>query len=179
MPPTSRKSNVRRALWGFASAGGYGSNEDDTDQDKDPRYPYIDAGDGNWEYVPSYGDMKHLNEFFTTKGIEYWKMASNNRLLSKINQGARTYLLAEPGRQYVAYVANSGSFAILLPEGTYYQYLFDPTSGETKSLGTIAGGELRTFTMPTAPRADADKSNDWVLHLSTFEEAKNETKGKK
>ncbi len=154
--PSPTQTQLRNAIWGIATAGGYGSEGD-----------WTTGGSGNtswkpnltgeWLAQPQYDDIKHLVDFFTTKGIEYWKMASHNEL----KNGSRTYMLAEPGRQYVAYAAVGGTFSLNLAAGTYYAYWYDPQTGKTTSFGTVTGGTTRQFTAPGP--------NDWVLHLSSFE----------
>jgi hypothetical protein len=86
-------------------------------------------------------------------------MASHNEL---IDSGSRIYLLAEPGRQYVAYAATGGSFSIALAAGNYHVCLYNPRTGEEVPWGTgtvtvgTAGSE--SLTMP-------DTDNDWVVRL--------------
>ena len=108
--PTMNQKMARQAIWATAVAGGYGSVGDDRLFNGVP--PEVS---GDWHDAPEYTDIKLLINFFTTNGIEYWKMASNNGLLSNLSTGARTYLLAEPGRQYVVYAANGGSFSMRPP----------------------------------------------------------------
>ncbi len=151
----SRTAN-RQSMWGIASAGGYSSTADFREN---PNGMGIPESTGDWTYRPEYDDIKRMVDFFTTKGIEYWKMASHNELMTS---GTRTYALAEPGRQYVAYAAVGGTFSLNLAAGTYYAYRYDPRTGTTTDLGTVSGG-TQSFTMP-------DASNDYVLHLSTFQE---------
>ncbi len=152
----STRVGNRNAIWGIAVAGGYSSTADFREN---PNGMGIPESTGDWTYQPEYDDIKNMVDFFTTKGIEYWKMTSQNSLVS----GTRTYLLAEPGRQYVAYTAVGGTFSLNLAAGTYYAYRYDPRTGETTELPTVTGGGVHSFTMPD--------SNDWVLHLSTFQEA--------
>jgi hypothetical protein len=146
---------VRNAIWGIAAAGGYGST---ADMREHPNGMGIPESTGDWQYQPEYDDIKHLVDFFTTKGIEYWKMTGHNELKTA---GTRTYVLAEPGRQYVAYAATGGTLSLNLASGTYYAYQYDPRTGQTTTLATVTGGTTRSFSMP-------DSGNDWVLHLSTF-----------
>ncbi len=154
---TMTQLQSRQAIWGIATAGGYGSSGD---------WRTLGTGSaqwkpnltGEWYDAPEYDDIKHVVDFFTTKGIEYWKMASHNELTSD----TRTYVLAEPGKQYVAYAAVGGDFSIDLAAGSYYAYRYDPQTGATTDLGTITGGGTQSFSMPD--------TNDWVLHLSTFQE---------
>ncbi len=141
----------RNAMWGVAVAGGYGSTADFYEN---PTGTGIPESTGDWADGPQYTDIKNMVDFFTTTGLEYWKMASHNELTS----GARTYVLAEPGRQYVAYAAVGGSFSLNLAPGTYSVSQYNPRTGQTTVLANVSGG-TRPFTMP-------DSSNDWVLRLT-------------
>ncbi len=143
---------VRNAIWGIVTAGGYGSTADMRPHSNGMGIP---ESTGDWQHQPEYDDIKHLVDFFTTSGIEYWKMASHNALIS---DGSRTYLLAEPGRQYVVYSAVGGAFSLALAPGTYYASCIDPRTGETLRLPTVSGGAIRSFAMP-------DATDDWVMYL--------------
>ncbi len=101
----------RWGMWSIAAAGGYSSTADFREH---PNGMGIPESTGDWADQPEYGDIKHMVDFFTTKGIEYWKMASHNELKAA---GTRTYVLAEPGRQYVAYAAVGGTFSLNLAPG--------------------------------------------------------------
>ncbi len=148
----------RNAIWGVVTAGGFGSSGDGR-VFTDGSNQWIAFNTGDWANAPQYDDIKHMVDFFTTKGIQYWKMTSHNELKTS---GTRTYVLAEPGRQYVAYLATGGTFALSLPAGEYYAYRYNPRTGETSPLPSVAGGGAASFTMPD--------SNDWVVHLSTSQE---------
>jgi hypothetical protein len=148
------RTRLRNCIWGIATAGGYGSAGD---------FRITPDGMGNVEITgdwyddpEEYGDLKRMIDFFTTKGIEYWKMSSRNELVSS---GERSYVLAEPGRQYVIYAATGGTIAVSLAPGSYRARRHNPRTGEESDLGAIAGGTSRSFTMPDA--------NDWVLWLSS------------
>ncbi len=155
---TVTSAMTRNAAWGIATAGGYGSAAD-WRQFTDGSTKYRPSATCDWVDTPQYDDIQHLVDFFTTKGIEYWKMSSQNSL----TPNSRTYVLAETGRQYVAYAATGGTFTMDLAAGTYYAYEYNPRTGETTPLADVTGGGTRTFSMP-------DSTNDWVLHLSTFQE---------
>ncbi len=146
----------RRILWGIYAAGGYGSAGD--------KYDYPDAGrpykTGHWKDPAEYRDIQHLVEFFTTKGVEYWKMSSHNKLATA---GERVYVLAEPRRQYVVYAAIGGKFSLDLAPGSYQTRRFDPRTGEDAALGAVEGGGVRSFTLPD--------QQDWVLYLRADDQA--------
>ena len=149
--PTFTRERHRNVIWGIALAGGYGSAGDKYTYD-DGR-PYFSA---NWHRDPlEYRDIKHLVDFFTADGFEYWKMYPQNEI---ITSGERVYALAEAGRTYLFYAAAGGEFTAGIESGEYTSMLFDPRSGESKDLGTQEGGSIN-FTMPDA--------QDWVLYLKS------------
>ena len=137
------RTRLREAIWGIATAGGYGSAGD---------FRVTPDGMGNveitgdWYDAPEeYGDLKRLIDFFTTKGIQYWIMSARNDLLAT---GTRTYVLAETGHQYVIYSAIGGSVSLNLAEGSYSAWRYDPTDGTETSLGAVTGGSVQTFSLP-------------------------------
>ena len=145
------RTNQRHIIWGIATAGGYGSAGDATALAKND-FPWLTS---DWEDEPEYGDIRRMVDFFTTKGIQYWKMASSNGLTSN----TRVYVLSQPRREYVAYSALGGKFTLNLPppsSGKYQVTWYNPATGAYTSVASIAGGR-RTFT-PTF-RGDA------VIHL--------------
>ena len=154
------RADNRNIIWGIASAGGYGTAGDMRLFSKG--YTFVS---GQWVEpdcdLVEYSDIQRMIDFFTTQGIEYWKMSSQNGLTST----ARTYVLAEMGRQYVIYSATGGTFSVNLAAGTYNAWRFDPAAdgeGET-NLGTIAwGGGVRSFTLSSA--------HDWVVYLTPVPE---------
>jgi len=146
------REKLRGAIWGIATAGGYGSAGD---------FRITANGMGNVEITgdwldatEEYGDLKRMIGFFTTKGFEYWKMSSQNGLVAA---GTRIYILAETGREYIIYVALGGEFSVGLAPGSYKARLFDPTDGTDTSLGTVGSGIVK-FAVPT--------SHDYVVYLS-------------
>ncbi len=157
-PVPMDRTKLRGTIWGIATAGGYGAAGDIRIFGSDETR-WTPCRTGEWADAPDeYSDIKRMVDFFTTKGVEYWTMTSHNELKTS---GTRTYVLAEPGRQYVVYAAVGGTFTINLPDGDYYAYRYNPRTGETSPLPNVAGGS-RTFALPDA--------NDWVIHLSTFQE---------
>jgi len=110
---TMTRTMLRGAIWGIAVAGGYGSSGDMRLHPNGKGNPEIT---GDWLDAPEdYGDIRRLVDFFTNKGIEYWKMSGQNGL---VTSGMRTYVLAETGRQYVIYVAVGGAFSVNLAAGS-------------------------------------------------------------
>lgn len=147
-PPLSREKH-RNIIWGIYTAGGYAAAGDRTTY-ADGR-PYMSA---NWHDTAEYGDIARLVGFFTTKGIEYWKMSSQNHLCAS---GVRVYVLAEPGKQYVAYAAAGGWFSLELEDGEYIARRYDPRTGEELDLGKVSGGASVRFDTPI--------NADWVIYL--------------
>lgn len=137
----------RQTLWAIYMAGASASTGDKGEYD-DGR-PYHST---NWHDRPEYGDVKRLVDFFTTKGIAYWRMSPHNEL----STGERDYVLAEPGRQYAVYAAAGGSFRIKLAPGRYTVHRFNPRDGEDTALREVSGGWQR-FAMPD--------SRDWAVYL--------------
>ncbi len=146
--PRYTREKHRQTMWGIAAAGGYGSAGD--------KNPYPDGApyfSANWYDVPEYEDITRLVNFFTTKGVEHWKMGGQNAL---VRSGARVYVLAEPGRQYVLYAAAGGAVSLELADGTYVARRYDPRTGEDTALPDVSGG-IRSFTLPN--------TSDWVVYL--------------
>lgn len=143
------QADLRGAIWGIAVAGGYGSSGDL--RLFDGVAPEIS---GEWHDAPEYGDVERMVRFFTTTGIEYWKMSSQNSL---VTAGSEVYVLAETGRQYVIYAGRGGKFSIDIAPGTYAARRYNPRTGADTPLTSVTGGGLRAFAMPD--------SNDWVVYL--------------
>jgi len=139
----------RRAIWGIAAAGGYGAAGDV--RRTSTGNPEIS---GDWLDAPEYDDIKRLVDFFTTKGLSYWKMSSQNSLKTS---GTRVYVLAETGRQYLIYAAIGGTFSVHIAPGTYIARRYNPRTGEDTPLKELSGGGSRSFATPDA--------NDWVVYL--------------
>jgi len=148
-PINLTQTQHRWTIWGIATAGGYIAVGDN--RRAPTGTPEIS---GDWLDAPEYDDIQRLMRFFTTKGIEYWRMSSQNALTTS---GTRVYVLAETGRQYLIYSAVGGTFAMNLAKGTYMARRYNPRTGEDAMLGELNGGGPHSFTMP-----DAD---DWVVYL--------------
>ena len=140
----------RNALWSIYLAGGYATIGDKV-QYPDGR-PYHSA---IWHPRPEYADVKHLNDFFSKKGLEYWKMEPANALVSA---GERTYALATgDGRVGIIYGAAGGTAQMLLPYGTYTARLFDPRTGADTALPEWTGGQPFALSFPD--------NRDWVVYF--------------
>jgi Domain of unknown function (DUF5060)/Protein of unknown function (DUF4038)/Putative collagen-binding domain of a collagenase len=140
----------RQAIWGIATAGGFGS-VGSVRPVRNGNVPMLSA---DWKPEPEYEDLKRLIGFFTSREIPYWTMSSQNGL---ITSGDRVYVLAAPGSEYVIYSATGGTFAIELAPGTYTATRFDPRTGTDTALGAVPGGGSRALSVP--------EGADWVVHL--------------
>ena len=138
---------VRKKAWKIATAGGYFAagyrnlavNENFTVKEVDNFRPQ---------------QLEILYYFFTTK-TEYWKMAPHLELVASHN-----VLLAQPGKEYVAYFPRGGTNRVDLNTGTYTVEWLRAETGQYYTLPsvTVAGGG-REFVPPNNHTAD------WVLHL--------------
>jgi hypothetical protein len=151
--PTLTREKHRQIMWGIYAAGGYASAGD--------KYSYSTGRpyfSGHWHHPKEYEDIKRLVDFFTTKGIEYWKMSSQNSL---ITAGNRVYVLSRTGKQYVFYAAVGGKFSANIAPGKYTAYRYNPRTGKDIALANVTGGGTRSFTVPN--------SDDWVVYLNLKE----------
>ncbi len=148
----------RRASWGIAVAGGFGSTGDATE--KDENGATVLAKDqpvfsGAWKDQPAYGDIQRMVTFFNTKVTNWWKMSRDN---SVVTAGNRVYAFSQPGVRYVVYAAVGGTVKLNLPAGNYAVYQYNPRSGQETLLYTNVMGGVRSFTLPD--------TNDWVLRFN-------------
>lgn len=147
--PRLTRDKHRQIMWGIAAASGYASAGDKNS------YPdgssYFSA---NWHEAPEYEDIKRLIDFWTTKGIEYWKMSPQNAL---VKSGTRIYVTAEPGRQYVVYLAVGGHCSLDVAPGTYNARRYNPRTGEDVALAEVEGGTY-SLRLPD--------NHDWVVYLT-------------
>ncbi len=149
LPITSSQTIHRNAIWGIATAGGYGSAGDA--RSFGGSLPVYSA---DWYGSPFYDDIKLMVDFWTSRGIEYWKMSSQNSLVAS---GNRVYVLAEAGRSYIAYTASGEPFTLDLPQGSYRVDWYDPGTGKVINAPPISSAPY-SFQPPF--------SSDAVLHLS-------------
>jgi hypothetical protein len=161
------RNKHRRAIWGIAMAGGYGSAGDLTpDPNSSNATPTISA---NWLQQNAYSDIRTMADFFTKNVTRWWEMTTPVDLSTIVASSStgRVYALARtapaPNPQYVVYAAGGGTFTIKLPQGNYSAYFFDPRlaaqSGATQTFNI--DGVTKTSQFFTAPDA-----NDWVLLIT-------------
>jgi hypothetical protein len=161
------RNKHRRAMWGIAIAGGYGSAGDLT---QDPNFinttPTIST---EWQQQNAYSDIRTMADFFTKNVTRWWEMTTPSNLSSIIASSStgRVYALARmapsPNPQYVIYAAAGGTFTVNLPAGNYSYYFFDPRLASPVTTPApqpfTIDGVSSTSKMFSAP----DAANDWVL----------------
>lgn len=147
-PVRFSREKHRRTMWSIYASGGYGS-AGDKNQYSDGR-PYVSA---NWHDEPEFGDVRNLIGFFKDKGFAYWKMKPQQDIV----RGERVYVLADSGRDYIAYAAAGGQFSLSLPEGDFEARRFDPRTSADSAIRTVSGGTAASFQLPDAA--------DWVVYL--------------
>lgn len=103
----------------------------------------------NPQNEPWESDARYVHRLFTS--LEWWKLHPNDSLLIGSGKG-RLYRLAEPGRQYLAYVRNAkGRVSLRLNAGKHNPYTlrrFGPRTGEYTDLGKYEGRGPVTLTRP-------------------------------
>jgi hypothetical protein len=118
--------------------------------------------------------VQHVRTFFTAR--EWWKLTPHDELITapvprgddEIVVGDRSgrpprvvyWALAEPGREYVAYVRGISGYCTLALEGagddTFSVRRFDPRSGQYSPLPDHRGGSLRL---------EPPDEQDWVFEI--------------
>lgn len=132
-PNSGSLDAIRHASWDIAMAGaylvtGWGTTYYGGYRDPGPFDPDA-AKNKAWE-----AQARHLRTLF--RGLEWWSLEPNDGLLEG---GGTRYCLAEPGRQYVAYVRGAaGAFRLSLGEGAsagaFIVKRFDPRKGAFAAL---------------------------------------------
>jgi hypothetical protein len=138
----------RRIIWGIACAGGYAAAGDKALSGRGRAYMTA-----LWRDAPEYEDIRHLVDFWTKRGIQYWRMQPRE---SDEALRTRTYTLALEGEEYVTYAAAGGEVSVRLAPGMYSAERFDPRNGEAVRLPDSGGGDLRLALPP---------GEDFVLHF--------------
>jgi hypothetical protein len=165
--------SIRHASWDIVMAGGYlvtGFGSTYFGGNRDPGPFNVDAPQNKeWER-----QVRLIKQCFT--GLDWWKLephdawitcatprGKDGRQLGRLAPPATTYwLLAEPGRRYLAY-ARGVTDELLIhlgPKGAsqYRAQLLNPRSGALKQIG---GKHELTDTFEWVPPT----KQDWVLHL--------------
>ncbi len=162
--------SMRHATWDIVTAGGYvvtgfGTTYFGGNRDPGP-FDLEAAKNDDWER-----QIGLIRPFF--EQLDYWTLEPHDELLrcgtSRGKDGKESghtappqttyWCLAEPGRQYVLYargVTQPVELALDKPTPALSATLFNPRTGETKSLGHTEG-ERYSFTPPD--------EHDWVVVL--------------
>jgi hypothetical protein len=88
------------------------------------------------------------------KDVKWWTMSPHDELKTSGN----AWIIADPGKEYVAFSESGSSFSLNLSAGTYQYRWYDPTNGNYNNVQNITsnGGSI-TLNKPN--------SGHWVLHL--------------
>ncbi|MBN1671018.1 MAG: DUF5060 domain-containing protein [Kiritimatiellae bacterium] len=143
----------RNAMWSIYAAAGYGSTADHRKRNGAHGWQSAD-----WHEHPGfYGDIKRLVDFFTRRGIAYWKMWPANAIVSA---GDRVYACGHYASEYVVYAAAGGEFDLKLPDDhAYCAVRYDPRTGKTKRLPDFLPRAFRVH------HVALPKGKDWALHI--------------
>ncbi len=148
---TVDRTKHRNVIWGITTGGGYGTAGDG----RTVATNNIPIFSSEWWDATEYNDIKIMIDFWTKKGIEYWKMRSQNSRVS----GTRVYALGSSNsEEMVVYAAAGGTISANLPTTatTYSVIRFNPRDGTQVQLSDSGNG-WKQFTMPD--------SQDWVLWI--------------
>jgi hypothetical protein len=138
---------IRQAVWEVGLVGGTGV--------------YV-GGNNN----DGYFDEVYYNDFIAAPQVGHAVLFFRNALLNfgnlsphdeLVTSGSSVILSADPGKEYVAYLAQGGSVSINISPGTYISTWYDPRNGSFTEEVVIEGGSILSFTPPG--------TSDWVLHL--------------
>ena len=135
--------HYRMEAWEFILAGGALYNHLDYSfsvghEDGTFAYPKTQPGGGNAGYRKQ---MRVLAEFI--RGFDFLRLKPARELIKGVAKDGRWQLLAEPGRQYAAYLKYAGDQVHLeLAEGVYRMEWLDVVSGKllAEELVTFGGG---------------------------------------
>lgn len=144
---------AERRLYWVALTAGYSMGRCDR------HYPMI-VGDKLGESVkfgldgvpPIYEDIRRQSEFIDSRGVKFWRMRPNDRLISTPDD--LVYCLAAEDEEYVLYFVEGGTAELTAPVG--HGEWFNPRTGESHETFAVAAG-AQSFTAPD--------TEDWVLHL--------------
>jgi hypothetical protein len=146
---------IRRAAWEVGLVGGSAV--------------YISGNENDGYLTETYAtDLKAApelgfrNRFFAEEIDSFATLAPHPEL---ITGGAGIVLVANPGREYVAYGWEGGTIGILLSHDTtsYQVRWYNPRTGQLTIQGIVVGGGHQAFSPPF--------SGDVVLHLKSTDQA--------
>ncbi len=153
---------VRTSIWTFAIGGGHFHFHNDYAQETETTGIMCydpNARNGNRAAdLTRRGWLGHASRLFNDIVLNLDAMAPHNDLAS-----GSTYVLANPGSEYVVYsmIGSAATFTLDLGavDGPVYCRFYNPRTGTLGTVFSRAGGSTQSFT-----KAD---SSDWVLHLTT------------
>lgn len=163
----SAERTITRAAWAVTAAGG-----SFTWQDAPECFSGPVAGMFGWPSANPMANRLDVLYAVMTHDVQFAQMTPHNELLSGCwNSFNRfdavpmspCFVLAEPGKQYVAYKEDGGSFSLSLESGTYRATWVDTRSGARHAAngGSVSsGGSVVQFFAPS-------DSTDWVLVLKS------------
>jgi hypothetical protein len=169
-PNSATLDMIRHATWDIVMAGGYvvtgfGSTYFGGNRHPGP-FHVDDPRNGDWERQVQFVKAPFM-------GLEWWKLTSRDDLISapaprsadRREQGVEAppqvayWLLADPGKTYVAYVrGREGAYKVNLAEDSKVSYRlrqFDPRTGVFDELGKHTAGGSIFYSSPD--------EQDWVL----------------
>lgn len=160
------ETSITRAAWAVTLAGGSFTWQDTPDCD------FGDPASSMFTWPSSNPMVNRLEVLYAVlrDDVEFERMTPHNDLLSNCWStfdrwgsvpSSPCYALAEPGRHYLVYKENGGSFNLNVSGGTYDAEWVDTRSGTRQAAngGTVTGGSVIAFTAPST-------STDWVLVLT-------------
>ena len=140
--PARSADNRRRLAWQIVMAGCYQT----TGEKSGSVGGWINGRGTDDTMLTGYG---HMVDFFT--GLAWWQMEPHNELVNLPN-----LCLAQPGKQYVAYLPAGEEVELYVEPGVYQAAWFNPRSGVRQTIRAPGAGQA-LFT------AQAPDGDDWVL----------------
>lgn len=160
------ETSIPRAAWAVTLAGGSFTWQDW------PQCGYTTAASEMFTWPSANPMVDRLDVLYNimTRDVAFHRLTPANNLLSSCwsnfdRWGAvptsPCYAAAEPGRQYVVYKEDGGSFGLNVAAGNYTATWVDTRSGNRQPAngGTVQGGATATFSAPST-------TSDWVLLLT-------------
>ncbi len=143
-------STYRMEAWEFILAGGALYNNLDysftVGHEKGTfEYPSTQPGGGSKALR---SQLRFLKEFIDK--FEVIPMAPDSTLVSRLPDSVGVHVLAEPGRQYAAYIFGKGltHLSMELPEGEYDAEWLDPVTGRYVRGGVVHNGGTASIAVP-------------------------------
>ena len=108
--------------------------------------------DQSWDYC------RIAINFFRENNVGIAEMKPADELVGNPSHNNDAYCLANPGNEYVVYVAGSKTISVDLsgPSHSYNVTVFNPRTGESKPGQAVQGGTTQELSLP-------DEKEDWVL----------------